>query len=110
MQSTTIRALIAASVLSLAGATHSPAVSAQATQSVVVAARSESTAIAPATRVGFMTSHVIVMSIDGLRPDAIEKFGATTMQRLMKEGSYTLAARTIFPSKTLPSHTSMLTG
>ena len=32
------------------------------------------------------------------------------LQRLIKEGSYTLAARTILPSKTLPSHTSMLTG
>ena len=28
----------------------------------------------------------------------------------MHEGSYTLSARTIDPSKTLPSHTSMLTG
>jgi predicted AlkP superfamily pyrophosphatase or phosphodiesterase len=28
----------------------------------------------------------------------------------MQEGSYTLSARTIHPSKTLPSHTSMLTG
>ena len=28
----------------------------------------------------------------------------------MREGSYTLSASTIYPSKTLPSHTSMLTG
>jgi predicted AlkP superfamily pyrophosphatase or phosphodiesterase len=59
---------------------------------------------------GAVTNHVIVVSIDGLRPDAIEKFGAVTMQRLMKTGSYTLDARTISLSKTLPSHTSMLTG
>jgi predicted AlkP superfamily pyrophosphatase or phosphodiesterase len=51
-----------------------------------------------------------VVSIDGLRPDAISAFSAPTLQRLMKEGSYTLAASTILPSKTLPSHTSMLTG
>jgi predicted AlkP superfamily pyrophosphatase or phosphodiesterase len=50
------------------------------------------------------------VSIDGLRPDAIEVFAATTLQRLMREGSYTLSASTINPSKTLPSHTSMLTG
>ena len=56
------------------------------------------------------TDHVVVISIDGLRPDAIGKFGATNLQRLMREGSYTLAARTIMPSRTLPSHTSMLTG
>jgi len=54
--------------------------------------------------------HVVVISIDGLRPDAIDAYGATTLQRLMREGSYTLSARTIDPSKTLPSHTSMLTG
>lgn len=57
-----------------------------------------------------VTEHVIVISIDGLRPDAIERFGAETLTRLMEEGSYTLEAQTIFPSKTLPSHTSMLTG
>lgn len=61
----------------------------------------------PATHV---TQHVVVVSVDGLRPDAIAAYGATTLQRLMHEGSYTLAASTIHPSKTLPSHTSMLTG
>ena len=57
-----------------------------------------------------VSRHVIVVSIDGLRPDAIGAYGATTLQRLMREGSYTLSGRTIDPSKTLPSHTSMLTG
>ncbi len=57
-----------------------------------------------------LTRHVVLVSVDGLRPDAIETYGAATLQRLMREGSYTLAAQTIDPSKTLPSHTSMLTG
>ena len=57
-----------------------------------------------------LTSHVVLVSVDGLRPDAIERFGASTLQRLMREGSYSLQATTITPSKTLPSHTSMLTG
>jgi arylsulfatase A-like enzyme len=57
-----------------------------------------------------VTRHVIVVSIDGLRPDAIDAYGAPTLQRLMREGSYTLSASTILPSRTLPSHTSMLTG
>ena len=57
-----------------------------------------------------ITRTVIVVSVDGLRPDAINAFDAPTLQRLMREGSYTLVARTIDPSKTLPSHTSMLTG
>lgn len=57
-----------------------------------------------------LSEHVILVSIDGLRPDAIQAFNAPTLQRLIAEGSYTLSARTILPSKTLPSHTSMLTG
>jgi predicted AlkP superfamily pyrophosphatase or phosphodiesterase len=57
-----------------------------------------------------LTDHAVLVSIDGLRPDAIAAFAAPTLQRLIKEGSYTLTARTILPSKTLPSHTSMLTG
>jgi arylsulfatase A-like enzyme len=58
----------------------------------------------------WVTPHVVLVSVDGLRPDAIARFSASTLQRLMREGSYTLAATTILPSKTLPSHTSMLTG
>jgi predicted AlkP superfamily pyrophosphatase or phosphodiesterase len=53
---------------------------------------------------------VILISVDGLRPDAIQVFQAATMRNLIDEGSYTLNASTILPSKTLPSHASMLTG
>ena len=56
------------------------------------------------------TRNVVVVSIDGLRPDAITTFHPPTLERLIREGSYTLTATTILPSKTLPSHTSMLTG
>jgi predicted AlkP superfamily pyrophosphatase or phosphodiesterase len=63
-----------------------------------------------ATRSGAVTDHVIVISVDGLRPDAIASYPARTLQRLAREGSLTLDAQTILPSKTLPSHTSMLTG
>ncbi|HEX2189682.1 MAG TPA: alkaline phosphatase family protein, partial [Longimicrobiaceae bacterium] len=59
---------------------------------------------------GDLSEHVVVISIDGLRPDAIARFDAETLLKLMREGSYTLNARTIMPSRTLPSHTSMLTG
>ncbi|MGH9253306.1 MAG: alkaline phosphatase family protein [Vicinamibacterales bacterium] len=57
-----------------------------------------------------LTRHVVLVSIDGLRPDAIARFAAPTLQRLIREGSYSLSARTIVPSTTLPSHTSMLSG
>jgi predicted AlkP superfamily pyrophosphatase or phosphodiesterase len=59
---------------------------------------------------GRVTDHVVVISIDGLRPDAIAAYKATTLQRLMHEGRYSLSAQTISISRTLPSHTSMLTG
>jgi predicted AlkP superfamily pyrophosphatase or phosphodiesterase len=64
-------------------------------------------ALRPASSV---TRNVILVSVDGLRPDAIAAFDAPVMQRLVREGSATLKASTITPSKTLPSHTSMLTG
>ena len=70
-----------------------------------VAAAADTTAVP--TR---LSEHVVIISLDGMRPDAIDKFGAKTLQRLMREGSYSLKAQTILPSKTLPSHTSMLTG
>lgn len=57
-----------------------------------------------------LSRNVVLVSIDGLRPDAIAAFEAPTLSKLVREGSFTLAATTILPSKTLPSHTSMLTG
>jgi arylsulfatase A-like enzyme len=57
-----------------------------------------------------ITEHVVVVSIDGLRPDAIEPFGAAEILRMMRRGRYSLQARTILPSNTIPSHTSLVTG
>jgi predicted AlkP superfamily pyrophosphatase or phosphodiesterase len=63
-----------------------------------------------AIRPGAVTDYVVVISLDGLRPDAIDAFGLRTLQRLRREGSWTGRATTVVPSHTLPSHTSMLTG
>ncbi|HUG38949.1 MAG TPA: alkaline phosphatase family protein [Longimicrobiales bacterium] len=57
-----------------------------------------------------VTRHVVVISVDGLRPDAIARFELETLGRLSREGNVAVDAETILPSKTLPSHTSMLTG
>jgi predicted AlkP superfamily pyrophosphatase or phosphodiesterase len=65
---------------------------------------------APRPTRGRVTDHVIVISVDGLRPDAIAKYNAKTILRLMDQGRYSLTAQTISISNTLPSHTSMLTG
>ena len=53
---------------------------------------------------------VMVVSIDGARPDALSAARTPTISRLWKRGAYSFRAQTVFPSKTLPSHTSMLTG
>ncbi len=50
------------------------------------------------------------MSIDGLRPDAVQEANLPNLSALTNTGAYTWRARTIGPSNTLPSHTSMLTG
>lgn len=54
--------------------------------------------------------HVVLISLDGLRPDAIDAAPAPTLQALIRAGTYCPVAQTIQPSITLPSHTSMLTG
>lgn len=54
--------------------------------------------------------HVVVISIDGLRPDALIRYEPRILSRLMADGSVSLEATTVLPSTTLPSHTSMLTG
>jgi predicted AlkP superfamily pyrophosphatase or phosphodiesterase len=51
---------------------------------------------------------VVIVSIDGLRPDAVYKTDASNIQALAARGAYTWEARTIMPSNTLPSHVSML--
>ena len=55
-------------------------------------------------------ARVLILSIDGFRPDAIELTPMRNLQALMRESAYSLVAQTIFPSATLPSHASMLTG
>jgi len=53
---------------------------------------------------------MVVISIDGFRPDALGRTTMPNVQALAARGSYTWAAQTINPSNTLPSHISMLTG
>lgn len=52
----------------------------------------------------------LVITVDGLRPDAISEANAPNITGLIKSGSYTPSAKTVDPPKTLPSHTSLVTG
>lgn len=54
--------------------------------------------------------HVIIVSIDGAKPAVVKVSEAPTLMKMAAEGAHTWEASTIFPSITLPSHTSMLTG
>lgn len=57
-----------------------------------------------------LARRVLILSIDGLRPDAISLAPMPNLTSLMNRAAYTLSAQTIFPSATLPAHTSMLSG
>ncbi len=57
-----------------------------------------------------LTRRVLILSIDGLRPDAIQLAPMPTLTSLIYSGAYSLSAQTVFPSATLPAHTSMLSG
>jgi len=55
-------------------------------------------------------TRVLILSIDGLRPDAISAAPMPNLLALMQNSAYTLNAQTVFRSVTLVSHASMLTG
>ncbi|MCC6260735.1 MAG: alkaline phosphatase family protein, partial [Anaerolineales bacterium] len=56
------------------------------------------------------TRRAIILSIDGLRPEALELAPMPNLLALLKNSAYSLAAQTIYPSSTLPAHASMLGG
>jgi predicted AlkP superfamily pyrophosphatase or phosphodiesterase len=53
---------------------------------------------------------VLILSIDGLRPDAISLAPMPNLMNLMQSSAWTLTAQTVRPSVTLVSHASMLGG
>jgi predicted AlkP superfamily pyrophosphatase or phosphodiesterase len=53
---------------------------------------------------------VAILSVDGLRGDAPTQTPTPNIYALTRRGAYTWKAQTVFPSMTLPAHTSMLSG
>jgi len=53
---------------------------------------------------------VAIVSVDGLRGDALAQAAVPNILGLARRGMYTWKAQTVYPSMTLPAHTSMLTG
>ncbi|MBR3932735.1 MAG: alkaline phosphatase family protein [Clostridia bacterium] len=54
-----------------------------------------------------MNNKVILISIDGMRPDGLLNCGNAYVEELKKIASYTFDAKTVFPSVTLPCHMSL---
>ena len=54
-----------------------------------------------------MDKKVILISIDGLRPDAVETCGHSFVNTLKENGCYSLDASSVVPPVTLPAHTSI---
>lgn len=54
-----------------------------------------------------MKQKVILVSIDGMRPDGLLKCGNPFVQEMMERGSYTLEGSSMIPSVTLPCHMSI---
>ncbi|HEX4684212.1 MAG TPA: alkaline phosphatase family protein [Gemmatimonadaceae bacterium] len=61
-------------------------------------------------RIGPEIRRVIIVVLDGLRPDAIEKFDLAHIRRLMSRGAATTRGTTVAPSITTAAMTSLLTG
>lgn len=55
-------------------------------------------------------SHVVIISVDGLRPDALDYADTPNLDALKAKGAYCPGAQTVSISVTLPGHASMLTG
>jgi predicted AlkP superfamily pyrophosphatase or phosphodiesterase len=53
---------------------------------------------------------VLIISVDGLRPDAVQLADTPNLDQLIARGAVAWGAQTILPSATLPAHASMLGG
>jgi predicted AlkP superfamily pyrophosphatase or phosphodiesterase len=69
-----------------------------------------SRAVAQTTRPVAAITHVVIISIDGCRPDVLLRADTPVIHGLLPHASFSFWARTTAESITLPSHTSMLTG
>lgn len=98
-------------------ATPSPTLTASITSTTTATTSLAATRTAAETQTPSLTPtaapfarRVLILSIDGLRPDVISLAPMKNLMNLMQSSAYTLTAQTVHPSVTLISHTSMLTG
>lgn len=54
--------------------------------------------------------HVVIIGCDGMSPDGVSKANTPNMDRMMKNGAYTLHARAVMPTSSSPNWASMIMG
>jgi arylsulfatase A-like enzyme len=93
---------------------HRPAPPAPPTAPPAAAAPAPAAAPAvapPAAKTGRAAiKHVVIISEDGLRPDALMGVRPPVHESILKRAAYSFKARTIRRASTLPSHAAMLSG
>jgi hypothetical protein len=109
--------LLACQMPNVAGLPFSPTSTPTATLAPTLTVAPTITATATETSAPTVTStpaplarRVLILSIDGLRPEIISLAPMSNLLALMQNSAYTLSAQTVYPSVTLVSHSSMLTG
>ena len=109
--------LLACQMPNVAGLPFSPTSTPTATLAPTLTVAPTITATATETSAPTITStpaplarRVLILSIDGLRPEIISLAPMSNLLALMQNSAYTLSAQTVYPSVTLVSHSSMLTG
>ncbi len=83
-----------------------------ATQTPFLPATATATSIPPTATATprILAERVLIITVDGLRADSVEPNYMPNLFALKQVGTYSQNAQTTFPSATLPSHASMLTG
>jgi len=97
-------------VLVLPTATKTPSPSPAASPTPRPTETSLPTATPAPTATPNRAEHVVIISIDGLRPDAMGNATTPTLDALRARGAYSPQAQTVVPSATLIGHASMLGG
>lgn len=54
-----------------------------------------------------MSEKVLLILVDGMRPDSVPACGDPEFESFMRSGTYTFNGKTVFPSVTLPCHMSL---
>ena len=62
------------------------------------------------SHLAFAQKRVVVIGLDGLSPDGIRNASTPVLDSLMKNGSYSLNAKAVYPSSSSPNWASMITG